>query len=164
MAFSTSVNLPASPTIDDKKNPGLYSELLSLHNAIHSLQSYLDIYTAAKVIATATVTIRRGYLVHLTNTGTLLKAELASAATGTKQCVAFAVADVIAGAAGEFQTLGLYELTSGLTVGAPYYLSTTGGLFTVAAPAAAGNLVQQIGVAISQTSMIFRPAFNWKQL
>jgi hypothetical protein len=47
---------------------------------------------------------------------------------------------------------------SGLTVGAPVYLSaaTAGGVVS-AAPTAAGNLVQQVGIAISATEFNFQP-------
>lgn len=43
---------------------------------------------------------------------------------------------------------------SGLTSGALYFLSTAGGV-TTTAPSAAGNIIQEIGVAASPTSIQF---------
>ena len=47
---------------------------------------------------------------------------------------------------------------SGLTIGAPVFLSAgTSGAITSTAPSAAGNLVQQVGWALSATSIFFFP-------
>lgn len=47
---------------------------------------------------------------------------------------------------------------SGLTVGAPVFLSAASpGGVTTTAPTTAGNLVQQVGTAISATSFVFQP-------
>lgn len=46
---------------------------------------------------------------------------------------------------------------SGLTPGAPYFLSTTGGAITATPPAAAGNVVQCVGKALSATELWFSP-------
>lgn len=47
---------------------------------------------------------------------------------------------------------------SGLTVGAPVFLSAgTSGAVTSTAPSTAGNLVQQVGSALSATSFVFQP-------
>lgn len=47
---------------------------------------------------------------------------------------------------------------SGLTTGAAVYLSAaTSGAVTSTAPAAAGNLIQQVGSALSPTSFVFQP-------
>lgn len=46
---------------------------------------------------------------------------------------------------------------SGLTAGAVHYLSTTGGAITDTPPSGAGNLVQEVGVAISATELLFNP-------
>lgn len=46
---------------------------------------------------------------------------------------------------------------SGLTPGATYYLSTTAGGVTSTPPSGSGNVVQEIGVALSSTELIFMP-------
>jgi len=46
---------------------------------------------------------------------------------------------------------------SGLTIGAPVFLSTTSGVVSATAPSATGNLVQQVGTALSATSFVFQP-------
>ena len=44
---------------------------------------------------------------------------------------------------------------AGLTIGARYYLSTTAGGITATAPSGAGNVVQYVGRATSETSLAF---------
>jgi hypothetical protein len=46
---------------------------------------------------------------------------------------------------------------SGLTPGATYYLDTIAGAITDTPPAAAGNFVQEVGVAVSATELLFNP-------
>lgn len=46
---------------------------------------------------------------------------------------------------------------SGLTIGARYYMTTTAGTISATAPAAAGNVSQFVGVAISATTLNFEP-------
>jgi hypothetical protein len=45
----------------------------------------------------------------------------------------------------------------GLTAGATYWLDTTGGAITVTPPSGAGNGVQEIGIALSTTTLLFNP-------
>ena len=54
---------------------------------------------------------------------------------------------------------------AGLTQGADYWLSTTPGGVTPTAPNAAGNWVQQLGVAESNTDLVFsNSVFGWTKL
>ncbi len=46
---------------------------------------------------------------------------------------------------------------SGLTPGTMYYLDTTGGAISATAPSASGNLVQEVGIALSATTLLFQP-------
>jgi hypothetical protein len=46
---------------------------------------------------------------------------------------------------------------AGLTPGVPHYLSTAAGGITDTPPSAAGNLVQEVGVALSATELLFNP-------
>jgi hypothetical protein len=46
---------------------------------------------------------------------------------------------------------------SGLTAGGIHYLSTTAGTITDTPPSGSGNLVQEVGVAISATELLFNP-------
>ena len=46
---------------------------------------------------------------------------------------------------------------TGLTPGTVYFLSATAGLATATAPSAAGNVVQEIGMATAAGELIFQP-------
>lgn len=46
---------------------------------------------------------------------------------------------------------------SGLTIGARYFLSTTAGAITTTAPSSSGQVVQEVGYALSATELLFRP-------
>jgi hypothetical protein len=47
---------------------------------------------------------------------------------------------------------------AGLTAGAIHYLATAAGTITDTQPAGAGNLVQEVGLAISATQLLFNPS------
>lgn len=162
--LSSNIVLSASPSTSEMKYPDIYSDLLTLINAVKSLQSYLDIYTAARVIATASSAISRGRAVNLYSSGGSILCRPANATNNTKPCHGFALTDIDIGSAGEIQTIGLNQAITGLIPGTVYYLAITDGLLTATAPIAAGNLVQELGVALAPDSMLYRPAFNWKQL
>lgn len=46
---------------------------------------------------------------------------------------------------------------AGLTIGAIYFLATVAGGLTTVAPSASGNVVQEVGIALSVTELLFRP-------
>jgi hypothetical protein len=46
---------------------------------------------------------------------------------------------------------------TGLTPGDRYYLTTTAGLISNTPPSGAGNVVQEVGYALSTTELMFRP-------
>jgi hypothetical protein len=71
----------------------------------------------------------------------------ASSAAGT---VGVVVADIASGASGAIRLQGRITGLSGLTIGAPYYVSATGGALTATAPANA----RLVGVADSLTSLV----------
>lgn len=161
---STNLVLGLTPQIDEKKNPDIYAELLSVHNAIRALQSYLDGYTAARIVGTATASITKGSAINFFSSGGIICMRPANATNGTKPCHGFAIENIAAGSSGEAQTIGINEFISGLLPGTVYYLSTVDGLITSVPPGAAGNLIQEIGLAFGVNSLLYRPAFNWKQL
>ena len=86
---------------------------------------------------------------------------LANATTEGKEAVGFVQTAVLAGSSATIKLSGttITGLT-GLVPGAPYYLSSTaGGIATLAAAGnyAPGNVVMQIGTALSPTDLLFRP-------
>ena len=68
----------------------------------------------------------------------------------------YVLADVIAGNDATVYVSGLVTGLSGLTPGAKIYLSTAGGV-TETSPTTANYIVQEVGVAVSATSIKFEP-------
>ena len=85
------------------------------------------------------------------------KARKADATDGGKGVHGFVKASPNAGQAVDVYFDGANNARTGLTIGARYFLSTTPGGVTTPPPAAAGNLVQYLGTALSATTIPFRP-------
>lgn len=82
----------------------------------------------------------------------------ANATDASKPCNAYAPAAIALGDTGIVFGAGtLITGLAGLTPGATYYLDVAGGAITDTPPAAAGNLIQELGVAVSATDLFFAP-------
>lgn len=93
--------------------------------------------------------------VHASSGAKIRKAN--ATATG-KRADGFILAAIANGASGRaYLGPGLITGLSSLTPGAIYYLDTTGGGITATAPSAAGNVVQEVGIALSATELLFAP-------
>jgi len=82
-------------------------------------------------------------------------------ATGTgegKRAHGFVKAGVSSGATATVYLTGINPQLTGLTPGTTYYLSTTAGGITATAPAASGNIVQEVGCSLSATEISFYPS------
>lgn len=183
--FSTNLGLSILPEVDQKRDPETYSELLRMRNALRALQSALDQYTGAlsvdknywdqtppassvlvqnisRVYVPATEAIAFGQATHLWNNAGTLSARLANATNNTRPCRAYCNVQggVGIGEYGEFILLGLLRV-AGVTPGATYYLDTVNGLITLAAPGVVGNIVQEVGFGLDDTSIWFNPILNW---
>lgn len=97
-----------------------------------------------------------GALVNIDSSG---NARNANATDATKPAMGFVTAATTSPANATVYFPGQNNTgASGLTVGAPVYLSAaTAGAVTSTAPSASGNLVQQVGIAISATEFNFQP-------
>jgi hypothetical protein len=100
-------------------------------------------------------------LVYFTASGTTVKANRAQAnamATAAKAVYIGATA-LVAGDWAEFILSPALLITIGLTPGTTYYLSTTvaGGIQSTR-PTVAGQIVQDIGVALSDTTLLCNPS------
>jgi hypothetical protein len=82
----------------------------------------------------------------------------ANASDATKPCNCYVPAAIANGATVDVRGPGA-KITglAGLTPGTTYYLATVGGMITDTPPAGAGNLIQEIGVAVSATELLFNP-------
>lgn len=90
--------------------------------------------------------------------GTIAKAD----APTLKNACGYVLAAVLASAAFSFYTDGVNDQVSGYTAGEDVVLGTAGaGTTTPTEPAGTGNGWQQLGQALSATSMSFHPGQRW---
>jgi hypothetical protein len=100
-----------------------------------------------------------GALVNIFLVSTVPTARNANATDATKAAIGFVLAGTTSPANATVYFPGqIVTGVTGLTVGAPVFLSTTSGAVTSTPPAATGNLMQQVGWALSATSFVFQPA------
>lgn len=108
---------------------------------------------------TASESLAAGALVNLFTSSGALKMRNANATDATKPAHGFVLSAVLSGASGTMYGPGqaITGLT-GLTPGTVYYTDTSGaGGVTSTAPSSSGNVIQQAGVALSATSLLFNP-------
>lgn len=106
----------------------------------------------------ATEDIDAGMFVNVYNASGTAKIRKANATDNTKPADGFIIADVANGDSVEVYFGGkLNTALTGLTPGATYFLSTTGGDVTITAPTGSGNIQQIIGEAVSDTAIQFEP-------
>lgn len=142
------MSLPAKPLATD---PDLYSEATVIYNAIRILaQSHDDLINEIAVTAFETMAV--GQMVALYNDAGIGKARLAL--DGTYFAIGFCGADVSAGSTARVFLRGKYPTlaVASLTPAAKYYLSNA-----VAGSITLGPTTQIIGVAQSDTTLIWKP-------
>lgn len=106
----------------------------------------------------ATETLTAGQLVNVFSSGGAAKMRKANATDSTKPAHGFVLAGVTSGNVGTFYGGAQINTgVSGLTPGATYYLDTTGGAITATPPSSSGNIVQEVGIALSATRLAFFP-------
>lgn len=99
-----------------------------------------------------------GDIVNVFTSGGVAKMRKANATDATKPAHGFVKDAVAAGSPGRFFMAGqINDARAGLTPGATYWLDVAGGGVVNAAPSAAGNLEQEIGVALSATELTVAP-------
>jgi len=106
----------------------------------------------------ASEALSAGNLVNLHNNAGTLNMRKADATAAGKQANGFVLGAVSATASGTlYPEEAVITGLTGLTPGTTYYLHTTAGGITNTPPSAAGNVVQEVGVALSATELLFRP-------
>jgi hypothetical protein len=106
---------------------------------------------ASTVSATSSENLAAGDWVNLYNNAGVLTVRKADATTNGKQCHGYVIAAVTSPAAATVYLGGQNSGVTGKTIGAMQYLSTTPGASVETAPSASGNLIQQLGPALSAT-------------
>ena len=105
----------------------------------------------------ASEALAAGDLVNFWNSGGP-RMRKADATTTGKEAHGFVLSAVASGASGTvYPEENVLTGLTGLTPGARQFLATTAGARSETAPAAAGQVAQVIGVALSATEILFRP-------
>ena len=145
-----------------RSDTGAYYRLVSIGPLVWALiggggsSTTGDVYSAENKDA-ATVSAGMVVAVHSSGTGVIH----ANATTNSENGVGLAQADILTTVSGNIQTDGLLTLTdwtavigsTTLSAAAIYYLDTTDGLLTTMPSSTAGNVTQQIGIAVSPTML-----------
>lgn len=106
---------------------------------------------------TASEALAAGDLVNIWNSSGP-KVRKADGAAAGKEAHGFVLASVSNGASATvYPEENVISGLSSLTPGARMFLSTTAGQATATAPSTSGQVVQDIGVALSTTEILFRP-------
>jgi hypothetical protein len=108
------------------------------------------------VTITTSEALAAGDFVNIWNS-TGVKARKADATVNGKEAHGFVLAAAASGASATVYFDGVNDQLAGMTVGARQFLHTTAGARNETAPSATGNVDQVLGVAISASSMIFKP-------
>lgn len=106
---------------------------------------------------TASEALAAGDLVNIHNS-TGAKVRKADATSAGKEAHGFVLSSVSNGASATvYPEENVISGLTGLTPGTRMFLSATAGLNTATAPSTSGQVVQDIGVALSTTEIMFRP-------
>jgi hypothetical protein len=106
----------------------------------------------------ATETIFQGAAINLVSVLGTLQVQNANATDGTKPCDGFCSQSggIPAGGVGEvILNDGVNNALTGLSVGTRYFLATSSGGYTSLSPSGPGTLSQELGIAITTTSLRF---------
>lgn len=105
-------------------------------------------------VVQASEALAAGDLVNIHNVSGAARVRKADATTAGKEAHGFVLAAVASGANATVYSEGTNGQVTGLTPG-PQYLSTTPGLATNTPPAASGNIVQKVGIAMAVNALNF---------
>ena len=109
---------------------------------------------ADTVSITASENLAAGNWVNVWNDASTAKVRKADATTAGKEVHGFVLSAVTSGNPATVYFEGTNTQVTGQTPG-PFYLQTTAGAGGTTIPSASGNVVQQIGVAVSATAVNF---------
>ena len=184
--FKIQLGLPVLPS--EHLPAEMYGQLLTVYTAIQNLARGVSQYSGidapaielqsqlrpadtiltgnlSRLYVPATVAINRGQTVNLFNNAGVLSARLAVATSAATMLHGVANTTVIAGATLELNLFaGLLDSIGGLTLGAPYYLSTVSGAVQAARPSGAGEIIQAAGLALGASTFALNASTAYIQL
>lgn len=140
--------------------PRSFSEWTSLEGSPATLLSG----NLNRLYVTASEAILYGAAISLYSSAGVLTARNANATNNIKPARGFCTTPggIAINTVGEVQIGSGVSPISGLTVGSPYFLSTTNGLVAAGPAVAAGNIEQYVGFAISTSFLAFNTSY-WIQ-
>lgn len=161
LVLDPTTHFPSELTPNTTSSGGADAGKIPALNASGVLDATLlppGIGSASQVFPTSEA-LAAGALVNIADVSGTPTARNANATDATKPATGFVLAAVTQPANATVYFPGqIVTGVSGLTIGAPVFLSAaTPGAVTSTAPSAAGNLVQQVGYALSATSFVFQP-------
>ena len=134
---------------------GNAGDLVSLDNSGRIDNSMMPVGIGADTaVINASEGLAAGDWVNVWNDGGAAKVRKADATTAGKEAHGFVLAAVTSGNPATVYFEGTNTQVTGQTPG-PVYLQTTAGAGGATIPSASGNVVQQIGVAVSATTVNF---------
>lgn len=112
-------------------------------------------FGADTLTLTAGEALSAGDLVYVAAAGTVFKADADAAG---KAAIGFVLSSISSAATGTvYFGSGIITGLTSLTMGQPYFLSSTAGGITTTAPTGTGKIQQQVGFAVNATSLYFEP-------
>jgi hypothetical protein len=119
--------------------------------------SFMPTGIAAETAAIATSeSLVSGNLVNVYNLTSVATVRKADATVAGKEANGFVIAAFTHPTTATVYLVGINNSVTGLTPG-KQFLATTAGGSTVTAPSGSGNVVQEVGIALSATSLCFQP-------
>ena len=113
--------------------------------------------------ATASEAISAGDLVNTHVVNNALRIRKADASLEDGKAVGFVLANVANAAEGTVYITGSNTAAANMVPGRTYYLSQVAGKVIANAPAGAGEIVQEVGVAVTATELAFQPTNTIKR-
>ena len=145
------------------KQKEVYASVTSTANAIVAADStgridasMMPVGIGAEIVtAVASEAMSAGAFVNMYSNSGVLNARNADCTTNGKKAHGFVIAAVASGGTASVYTVSQVNTQlTGLVAGTDYFLSTIGSI-SATPPSTAGNLVQQLGVAGSTTTLVF---------
>lgn len=132
-------------------------KIVALDASGHIDETVLPSTVGAQVTtAEASESISNGDVVNVWDDAGTTKVRKADADSINTRCIGFVKAGYTTGQTATVYLAGNNDALTSLTIG-PLYLSTTAGGVTSTPPTGAGEIVQQVGFAVSATSYAFAP-------
>lgn len=134
----------------------------ALARSVNAIGQDLNAPKQEYMTLTAGEALVEGDLACLTTSGSMRKADASNNSFSTS-LLGIAAETIAADSEGKFLTRGTYD-TTGLSLGKPYFISTTGGTWQDSTPKLQDQISRVIGYALSTTELMFDPDNTWLKI